>query len=262
MVSPHELKLIDRSTNDVVQNCNIDDVTYSGLDPKDKKGFVYITRTKLGLWYCHVFAVKEKAAEIPKAINKAFQAASSGAVRSPISRQHSVADALQKVNERPELHRQMSAPVTMGATSVPASTSTGPNRKTFDAYFLGSVPVNEQMGNQVIKDAVAKNAEHRKQLQVFNVDSALVLTLVSQSIRKSVKGKKQSSQEGDPVTLIVSSESVRTVERLTGETVMAEFIRNISFTGVPEIEGKKKEDIFAYIANNERLVSTCLAEVF
>ncbi len=73
VVTSGSIKVVDRDSNDVLQNSPIKNVTFCGVDPQDKKQLIYITKAPKGnLFYGHVFQVKEKASEIARTIVKAF----------------------------------------------------------------------------------------------------------------------------------------------------------------------------------------------
>lgn len=66
------------------------------------------------------------------------------------------------------------------------------------------------------------------------------------------KGKEREKKSEDACSISVSEESLRVLNRFTGEEMFLEFIKNISFTVV--VESSELSDVFAYIAIDERLV--------
>ena len=67
------LKMIDREDNGVIVQADVHQIMHSVVDDSDKKQFVVIMKAVVGVQYCHLFSVKEKAQEIPKTISKFFQ---------------------------------------------------------------------------------------------------------------------------------------------------------------------------------------------
>ena len=53
----------------------------------------------------------------------------------------------------------------------------------------------------------------------------------------------------DAVTIVIGDGSIRTV--LSGETIMTDFITEVSFTSATQND--KKQDMFTYISNDEKL---------
>lgn len=156
--------------------------------------------------HCHIFLVKEKAIEIPRAIGRAFK-------------------IMEETGTVP-------APMSATATAAPPgevadSTST---LKAFDAFYLGNEKVDSTVGNAVVAQAIERleDSRHRQS--------------------GASKGTKRDTR-GDAVTIVVNEHSIRTVERLSGETIMHEYITNVSFTCVPSHD--KNKDMFAYICQNE-----------
>lgn len=209
MILKREIKLIDRDTGDVIQNTPMGLVTFSAVDPSDKKQFAYITRSKAGPLYCHIFSVKERAGDIPRAISSAFNAIAHeipppAIAPGPISPPQRLASVNAGVGmPATPVHRQMSSPSAFGA-SPPVASPPGRSMSmsmgmgaapsmavgerqatilapspgetsaslppfptgTFDAFYLGHEVVKELMGNNVVKDAVKRNEEKRKEAQV------------------------------------------------------------------------------------------------
>ena len=63
-------QVIDAESEEVIQASPMTQVVYSGINPDDKKNFVYTTKNKIGMLHCHIFLVKDKAIEIPRTIGK------------------------------------------------------------------------------------------------------------------------------------------------------------------------------------------------
>lgn len=52
------------TTKDIIKSVPIMEVSFTALDPKDKKMFSYITNdSRLGLMYCHAFSVKNRVGD-------------------------------------------------------------------------------------------------------------------------------------------------------------------------------------------------------
>ena len=80
------LRMIDTEDNNaVILVTPVQSIMHSAVDTLDKKHFVIITASPIGISYCHLFSVKEKAAEIPKTISKYFQTVSAEQQRSGTS---------------------------------------------------------------------------------------------------------------------------------------------------------------------------------
>lgn len=73
--------------------------------------------------------------------------------------------------------------------------------------------------------------------------------------RESVAGKRGEFQ-GDPVTLVLTPLSIRTVEGRSGDTILNDFIHHVTFSRVDDtVPGM---EVFAYISCEERVNSkTC-----
>ena len=156
--------------------------------------------------HCHIFLVKEKAIEIPRAIGRAFK-------------------IMEETGTVP-------APMSATATAAPPGevTDSTSTQKAFDAFYLGNEKVDSTVGNAVVAQAIERleDSRHRQS--------------------GASKGTKRDTR-GDAVTIVVNEHSIRTVERLSGETIMHEYITNVSFTCVPSHD--KNKDMFAYICQNE-----------
>ncbi len=75
----------------------------------------------------------------------------------------------------------------------------------------------------------------------------------SQQIRKN-KGSKKTN-DGEPSTLLVTSDTVLVLDRITNEQWTREFIKSIVFAVVvPSPDMNKAKETFAYVVNDERLV--------
>jgi hypothetical protein len=64
---PHLLEVVNNDTKKLIRSSPITQVVYSGINPEDKKCFVYTTKSRAGAMHTHIFMVKEKAMEIPRA---------------------------------------------------------------------------------------------------------------------------------------------------------------------------------------------------
>lgn len=279
-VSGTQIKVTDRSTGDVLQNSPIGNVTFCGVDPADKKQFIYVAKsTKGSLLYGHVFQVKEKAAEIARAIHHAFAASGAdastimsaaspgsssdaGATPTPPPR-HGSANMSMRMAEPPGRHPSgasslrvpeppsrpsLSAspgPPSPASPSLPPPATPAPppaaavagspeapfsetNIATYDAMYMGSVMVTEPKGMDVIVRAVEENREMFRMIQ---------------------NARKKTSKrvvDGEPVTLVVHPEGLRTVEPGSGEQRFFHFIKNITFSVA-------LQDTFAYIFRDDRV---------
>ena len=91
------------------------------------------------------------------------------------------------------------------------------------------------------------------------VTQAISLTIQEWERARSVSGKANGdvTTSGDPVTVVVTPLSFRTLERRSGDTMINDFIRHITFSAV-ETRRLPNMDVFAYIACEERVSSnTC-----
>eukprot|EP00730_Choanoeca_flexa_P005059 TRINITY_DN11867_c1_g1_i9.p1 TRINITY_DN11867_c1_g1~~TRINITY_DN11867_c1_g1_i9.p1 ORF type:complete len:890 (+),score=245.21 TRINITY_DN11867_c1_g1_i9:193-2862(+) len=111
----------------------------------------------------------------------------------------------------------------------PQQALTAGNSRRFVGYYLGSVPVQELFGTEVVRKAVAVNTRHRMKLNAEDKTAGL----------------------GDPAIVEVTMEVVRTIDRHTGHAMFTEFIKNISYTCV--LDAVDSTDIFAYIGVNKQL---------
>jgi len=110
------------------------------------------------------------------------------------------------------------------------------DQKVHDVLYLGCQTVAKSMGAEIIEAAVLQNEDDIRR-------------------RESVAGSK-ASEEGDPVTVVLTPLSIRTVERRSGDTILNDFIRHVTFSCI--MEGVNGKEIFAYIACEERVSSkTC-----
>lgn len=76
-VSAAGIHLVDEATRELIKAVPILDISFTALDPKDKKMFCYITHDpRLKIMACHVFSVKGSAQDIPVTIAEAFRAVS------------------------------------------------------------------------------------------------------------------------------------------------------------------------------------------
>ena len=274
-ISATQIKVVDRNTSDVLQNSPISNVTCCGVDPSDKKQFIYITKASKGnLLYGHVFHVKEKAADIARTIERAFKhcgqdftgvwSVGTGADSSPAAPPHGAGGASasfsspasesggqQGSNFSSPSQSSASSPLSIPSVrlAVPAHASSPlasspkagvdippePSLASiaeipkYDGMYMGSMMVTEMKGMEVVQRAIEENRELMK---------------MAQMARKKTSSKRLI--EGEPVTLIVHPEGLRTVEPGTGEVKFFHFIKNITFSAV-------LHDSFAYIVNDERL---------
>jgi len=157
VVKKTEIVLIDRDTSDVTQNTLMQQVTFSGVNPTDKKQFGYITQSRAGLLYCHVFIVKGGALEIPQAIGQAFTsnggiAASSssppqGNLRRLPSTDGQTGGGVPMMAPQPGATRQQPAgrhmSMSLQRAGYKPSTLAG-GAQAFDAEYLGKESVPER----------------------------------------------------------------------------------------------------------------------
>lgn len=128
----------------------------------------------------------------------------------------------------------------MGSAAVDTSSAraaASADLMAFDAFYLGSQNVTESRGNNIVDQAIERNEVKLKDIAK------------RQGIRKVLKAESA----GDAVTLVLTPESIRTVERLSGDTIMNDFIKNVTFSKTSDRNG---QDVFAYIYNEERHQST------
>lgn len=211
-VTSSELQVLDQSSNDVIQTSDVGQVIFFAIHPKDKKTLCYITKSKYGVLHAHVFQVKEKAKEIQTGIKFAMEA----------YQQYSVA-----------LGDTAAANAAADAADDAARSKSSSDLKAFDAFYLGFQTVDKPRGNDVVNWALDKNDAYRKE-----------------EAKRAGKGASKVDALGDPVTLLLTPESIRTVERLSGETLMNDFIKHVTFSSNNERNGN---EIFSYIYNEERL---------
>ena len=92
---------------------------------------------------------------------------------------------------------------------------------------------------EAVSDVATGIVENRKRIQA----------------RKSAKSTSKKNGDGDAVTILISPDHVRIVDRLNGEALNREYIKNISFTCCCDFPDKRKDrDAFAYVTTDERLV--------
>jgi hypothetical protein len=191
-IKSQEVILINRDSGDVVQNTPIRALTWTGLDPTDRKQVIYIARSKAGVLYAHVFQIKDRALEVVQMLGSTMTA---------------IAIADEEASKRGgALHRQpsraVSAPLSpmlnSPAPGIAATGATSPAeggfRRTpsinpspqgfpmqgmpgmqgmqvagglpFDAAYLGQEKVVKNMGLDVVKEALKRNDEARARIQV------------------------------------------------------------------------------------------------
>jgi hypothetical protein len=233
-----EISVADRKSLEVIQNTPITEVSFSGVDPRNSKRFLFITQNRSSLKSCHIFDVKFDAVELPNAIGKAFelfavemkrlksQAAGGGgngaAAGEGGSIDSAITDLVRAAME--ERKKSKSAAQIIG--------------KVFDAFFLGTNCVDKKFGEDV-------------------VTSAWQLLKKEREVGK--KGKDSKSAE-DACSITITDETLTVFNRFTAETMFHEFIKTISFIFV--VEHFANSEVVAYIAIDERLVrayvSVCL----
>jgi hypothetical protein len=157
------------------------------------------------LLHCHVFQIKAKGIEITKAIGQAFKAGTStGSFDSPLDA--GTAGAQAPPSNAPQ--RQASV------TAVPPS-----DIQPFDAFYLGYQKVDKAIGAAVVQVAVKKTEEDAK------------ATAAEEAKQRSKSGRRESKSGpevlGDAVTVVITPQSIRIVERLSGDTVLNVFIRQV-----------------------------------
>ena len=193
VVSAATLDIVEHMSGELIKSVPILDVSFTALDPKDKKLFSYITHdARLKLMACHVFSVKGKAQEIPITIAEAFRA-----VSAPLKekRREQQTSQLKRAGSGAALEKALSQLHEVGSTRQ-ASGAIG----VFEAKFIGSITVHALKGNDVVEAAVHQ---------------ALML-----------------KQPEEGVVIIITADGIRTIEGLTGEILNSVFISNVSFTTV------------------------------
>lgn len=171
-----------------------------------------------------------------------------GGVRSQPSRRVSNGD----VRERDELRAQLSQEAAQypsgasGGAPPPAGTTlqrgfqqsvrrqssgvlTYENVSQFFGFYIGKGLCRTLFGNEELLDALDRCTRQRR-------DSL---------------GNPRSI--GDPIVLILDTESIKMVDRETGAPIMTEYIKNISYSSV--LERSHEKDTFGYIAVDRRLGS-------
>lgn len=211
-VTSLELQVLDQSSNDVIQTSDVGQVIFFAIHPKDKKTLCYITKSKYGVLHAHVFQVKEKAKEIQTGIKLAMEA----------YQEYSMA-----------VGDTSAANAAADAADDAARSKSSSDLKAFDAFYLGFQTVDKPRGNDTVNWALDKNDAYRKE-----------------EAKRAGKGASKMDALGDPVTLLLTPESIRTVERLSGETLMNDFIKHVTFSSNNERNGN---EIFSYVYNEERL---------
>lgn len=220
-----EIVVADRESLEVIQTTPITELSFSGVDPRDAKRFLYITQNRSSLKSCHVFDVKFDAMELPDAIGKAFElfavemkrlkliGSQGGGDGGGDGVDSAISDLVRAALEQRKKTKS-SAP-TIG--------------KVFDAFFLGTKCVDKKFGEDVV---VASWLQLKKERDLGK------------------KGKDMRSAE-DACSITITDESLTVFNRFTAETVFQEFIKTISFIFV--VERFSSDEVVAYIAVDERL---------
>lgn len=218
VVTAVDISIIDAMTAEPIKDSPIRDVSFVSLDPKDKKIFTYITNNRMfNLTFCHVFRVPKHAKEIPLALNKAFKIAATMPVDfdpvadRKLSKRDSLADVITE-NEITAPDRKLAS--AKAAPRIAENKNVNTILGAFEAKYLGGVPVSGPRGNDVAEKALA-----------------------------SLRGQNIAYEF---VTIMVSTESIRTVEGLTAAIIGSVFMKNLSFTTVLG----PQQNIFAFIAKD------------
>lgn len=262
------LFVFDEKTKAMIKENEIGSVSYVALDGRDKKLFTYITiDRKNSLTFCHVYRVKQRAQDIPVAINTAFKI-SAGSVKEDemskkqLSRKLSVKQAMVQSLEEKKLVDEKEGDVSRDLDEV----SKGGKMKRSDSGSSvksngsGEGSGGEGSGGSISRDRKSSVVEKKtKKGGVLGVHEAKYIGCIAVSEKKGIdvvdKAIQKAGKLTNPpelVTLIVTSEGIRTLEGLTGETIENVFIKNVSFTTVA---GPLK-NFFAYIAVDDRLKRT------
>ena len=292
VVRATDLLVVSRKKGEIICNVPLSSVTYCTVDPSDSKAAAFIAPSRTGKLLCYVFVMKSKAADFPAAVTdaqtrlrgalalqqqraqaaqRASMARSPGVARRgsvasampagpPPSRAHAAGAAAAPPAGRPPLNRSHSAAVDahggpghgVGRTHS-VSRSPGSVRRTpsisqaggpmhlsnghafglpsrglhFHGFYMGHEQVSAISGKGVCRDAFVRNAERLR---------------------------RQGNANGDPVNVIVTHHSIKTVDRRSNETISGDFLRNVAFTCVAHAE--LEFEIFTYISQNERLGRT------
>ena len=212
---PSGLKLADPEDNNaIILTTPVQSIMHSAVDSLDKKHFVIITASPIGVSYCHLFSVKEKAAEIPKTISKFFQTVAAQEAQKSQSGSCLIALCMQDCAHL----RAAASPAPFQNSQVVEQIT--PNSKTFDASYLGSDPVSANSQEGVAESAI-NISEMRKRMLVCRRRSAAAALTLSQATRQSRKQKVR-NPDGDLVTIIISPDHVRTVDRMSGLPAVAQ----------------------------------------
>nr|BAG55496.1 protein tyrosine kinase [Monosiga ovata] len=154
VINPESIDIVEAESHDIIKTVSIMEVSFTAFDPDDKRLFSYITNdSRLGLIYCHAFSVKNKAAEIPEMIGKAFEGAASRLRRKD--------SALMRLVDQSELE----APAQSTSLNV------------FEAKYIGFVAVNELRGEDVVHKAYASIKHSHSYLD------AVVLVISAEGVR-------------------------------------------------------------------------------
>eukprot|EP00041_Stephanoeca_diplocostata_P033126 m.1085046 g.1085046 ORF g.1085046 m.1085046 type:complete len:1167 (-) comp24278_c1_seq1:375-3875(-) len=227
VVTSQEVKVLNETTSDTIQTSDMAQVVFTSRNPEDKKIFCYATKSKYGILHCHIFQVKDKGHEIVRSISKAMNAA-----RSSSNSSGADADAGDQGGSEFERGASIKSSASTQSSSIGGggANDTSADIRAFDVFYLGYQAVPEARGADIVSKAIVHNEEDRKH-------------------KERTSGQKLAAA-GDPVTLLITRQSLRTVERLSGETMMNDFIKHMSFSATDK--DKSGGEIFAYIYFEER----------
>lgn len=188
VITDYEIRVLDRSKTETLLINSLTSIGYFGTHPGPYAFFVYIALSQAGLLLCHVFHVKKQVDELAEELKKAFWYCRS-------------------------------------AGRVPVSLAPEKGTFTYDGFYLGTTPVTEYQGIDVVKAATEKVWANRTKLK--------------------------QNLTGDPITLIISTQVVKIFNRSTFDIVREDFIKNVSFNTNSGLDGIF--ELFGYISDDRRL---------
>ncbi|EGD82789.1 hypothetical protein PTSG_03439 [Salpingoeca rosetta] len=241
-ISNESVKITDRAGKDVLLLAERENICCHGMQPNSTT-FLCLVVDQNSRYYCHVINMpKSEASKACRALVDCFGGGDGEIVPSwksknkkrlrqsvkPGRRRSSISAAPSNGFDE-HATRSVASPraVVVSAEQLARERETFPRK--FVGMYLGAQPVDALFGADVIRKAVEENGQERLRQHMADTTAGF----------------------GDPVTVIVSTQNVRTMDRTTGSVMMSEFIKNISYTSV--LDSVDGNDVFAFIAVNKRI---------
>jgi hypothetical protein len=218
IITEGQVIVAEHDTGDHMHEHPVSLVSYSLLDPRDRKHFYYIVNDpRLGFAYCHVLLIYSPTDRLGGAMAAAHRA---------VTRQRTLEAESDNIAG------------TLATVKTRERTEAKPPLGVYQLRYLGAVRVGADAGNGVVKKAMVDlRTKFREILSLGEEDDWTVV--------------------GDRVVLVMTTEGMRVVELATGEVMHFTYIRDISFSthlhSGYDRKHNPEHDIFAYIATDDRL---------